>query len=349
MKNLLLIDGSSMLTTSYFGTMPSAYYKARTKEEKEVIFKKLLKTSTGKYVNAVYPTMKTIVSLLKEQKPSHILVAWDLTRDTFRKEIYSEYKGTRGETDDPLKEQFGTMQKLLEELNIPQAKSLEYEADDYLGSYAKKFQEDIPVSILTKDRDSLQLCDYNTRVWLVTTRADDLNEKYGIDTKEFNLPKNIFEYTPLYIAEEYGGLTPEQLVDLKALVGDTSDNIPGVKGVGEKSAIPLVKEYGTIENIYDTITDLGKNEEKELKEFWKKSLGIIKSPINYLLKEPKEEGEITGQASAFMSKKLGEIKLDIPIEHKLEEIEYSFNENIELMKNIFEKYEFKSLIKSYLK
>lgn len=348
MKRLLLIDGSSMLTTAYFGTMPSAYYKAKTMEEKAPIFEKILKTSSGKYVNAVYPMMKTMISLLKEQQPTHILVAWDLTRNTFRKEIYAEYKGTRSETDKPLKEQFATIQEMLEELKIPQARSMEFEADDYLGSYAAKFQDDIPVYVMTKDRDSLQLCDRNTRVWLVTGRADDLNEKYGIDTKEFNLPKNVFEYTPLYIEEEYG-LTPNELVDLKALVGDTSDNIPGVKGVGDKSAIPLIKEYGTIENLYDNIRNLDKAEEKELKAFWKNSLGIAKSPLNYLIKKASEEGEIVGEDSAVLSKRLGAIRLDTPIEHSLDDLEYSFDENEKIMKKVFEEYEFKTLLKNYFK
>lgn len=348
MKGLLLIDGSSMLTTSYFGTMPSAYYKAKTMEEKEPIFEKLLKTSEGKYVNAVYPMMKTIVSLLKEQQPSHILVAWDLTRNTFRKELYSEYKGTRSKTDDPLIEQFGTMQEILEKIGIKQARCTNFEADDYLGSYAARFQDEIPVYVMTKDRDSLQLCDRNTRVWLVTGKADDLNEKYGIDTKEFNIPNNVFEYTPLYIEEEYG-ITPNELIDLKALVGDTSDNIPGVKGIGDKSAIPLIKEYGTIENLYDNIRDLSKDEEKELKIFFKNSLGIAKSPINYLLKKGTEEGEILGEEAAILSKKLGTIRLDAPIEHRLEDMEYSFENKKGELKKVFEEYEFKSLIKNYLK
>lgn len=349
MRSLLLIDGSSMLTTAYFGTMPSAYYKAKTAEEKETIFNKLLKTSDGKYVNAVYPMMKTIVSILKEQSPSHILVAWDLTRNTFRKEIYSEYKGTRSETDKPLKEQFATMQELLEKLNIPQAKSMNFEADDFLGSYASKFQDEIIVNIMTKDRDSLQLCDRNIRVWLVTGKADALNEKYGINVKEHNIPNNVFEYTPLYISEEYGGLTPEQLVDLKALVGDTSDNIPGVKGVGDKAAIPLIKEYGTIENLYDSIRDLDKKEEKEIKTFFKDELKIARSPINYLLKKPTEEGEIVGEEAANLSKKLGQIRLDAPIEHELNDLEYSFEDNKNKMIKTFEEYEFKFLIKNYLK
>ena len=348
MKRLLLIDGSSMLTTSYFGTMPSAYYRAKSVEEKEAIFEKLLKTSSGKYVNAVFPMMKTIMSILKEQKPTHILVAWDLTRNTFRKEIYSEYKGTRSETDEPLKEQFATMQEILEGLNIAQAKSFEFEADDFLGSYAHKFQDELIVNIMTKDRDSLQLCDNNTRVWLVTSKADELNEKYGINSEEFNIPKNVFEYTPLYIKEEYGGLTPSQLVDLKALVGDTSDNIPGVKGVGEKAAIPLIREYGTIENLYENIRELDKNEEKNLKTFWKEHLKIARSPLSYLLKEG-TDGEILGEEAAILSKKLGQIRLDAPIEHTLEDLEYSFDENKKAIKAKLEEYEFKSIIKTYLK
>lgn len=233
MKKLLLIDGSSMLSTSFFGTLPTFYHKSDEIKQAQIL-NNLLKTSKGKYVNAVYPMTKILLKILTEQKPTHILVAWDLTRDTFRREIYKEYKGTREETVYPLKEQFKTMQDILKKLNIPQAIDNKYEADDFLGSYAKKFQNEIPISILTKDRDSLQLVDYNTSVWLNTSKSKKLNDKYNINKQYVeSLPDNIFEFTPLYIEKEYG-LTPSQLIDLKAIIGDKGDNIPGIKGIGKK-------------------------------------------------------------------------------------------------------------------
>ena len=182
----------------------------------------------------------------------------------------------------------------------------------------------------------------------MASKAEDLNKKYEIDIESFNIPKNVFEYTPMYIEEEYG-VTPKELIDLKALVGDTSDNIPGVKGIGEKSAIPLIKEYGTIENLYDTIRDLDKKEEKAIKEFWKSSLGIAKSPLNYLLKVGENSEDILGERAAIISKTLGEIRLDAPIKYTLEDLNYSFEENMGNIKDVFQEYEFKSLLKTYFK
>ena len=136
-----------------------------------------------------------------------------------------------------------------------------------------------------KDNDYLQLVSESTKAWIVTSKADEMFAKYGINPKDYEIPSGVFEYTVTTFADEIGLNHPSEFVDAKAIMGDKSDNIPGVHGVGDKAAIPLVKEYGTLENIYNTIEGLSPKEEKELKKFFKESLGISRSPIAYMLKE----------------------------------------------------------------
>lgn len=285
-KKLLIIDGSSLLSTSFYATA-TAYLMAKTDEDKEKALERLMKTSDGRYTNGVFPFMRTILSLIKKNNPTHMAVVWDVSRQTFRQEIAGgTYKGTRKATPHPLKEQFITTQNLLQGI-IPQFLSgrddeIIYEADDFAGSLAKRFQKEIPVFLHTKDEDYLQLLDVNTRVWLGSSKADKMFEDLGLDRKDFNVPDGFFEFT-LSTLEDIKGLKPYQIVEYKALCGDTSDNIPGVKGVGEKAVIPLLQEYGNIEAIYNTIENLSAKEEKELKKFFKESLGIGRSPISYLL------------------------------------------------------------------
>ena len=141
------------------------------------------------------------------------------------------------------------------------------------------------MALFTKDMDYLQLISEHTKAWIVTSKADEMFAKYNINPKDFEIPSGVFEYTMTSFSDEIGLNAPEEFVDAKAIMGDKSDNIPGVHGVGDKAAIPLVKEYGTLENIYDTIEGLSPKEEKELKKFFKESLGISRSPIAYMLKE----------------------------------------------------------------
>ena len=246
-----------------------------------------MKTSDGRYTNGVFPFMRTLLSLIKKNQPTHLAVVWDVSRQTFRQEIAGgTYKGTRKATPHPLKEQFISTQNLLKGI-IPQFLSGRddeevYEADDFAGSLAKRFQTEIPVFLHTKDEDYLQLIDSNTRVWLGSSKADKMFEDLNLSRQEFNVPDGFFEFT-LSTLKDIKGLEPYQIVEYKALCGDTSDNIPGVKGVGEKAVIPLLQEYGTIEAIYETIENLSAKEEKELKKFFKESLGIGRSPISYML------------------------------------------------------------------
>ena len=285
-EKLLIIDGSSLLSTSFYATA-TAYLMAKTDEDKEKALERLMKTSDGRYTNGVFPFMRTLLSLIKKNEPTHLAVVWDVSRQTFRQEIAGgTYKGTRKATPHPLKEQFISTQNLLQGI-IHQFLSGRddeevYEADDFAGSLAKRFQTEIPVFLHTKDEDYLQLVDSNTRVWLGSSKADKMFEDLNLNRQEFNVPDGFFEFT-LSTLKDIKGLKPYQIVEYKALCGDTSDNIPGVKGVGEKAVIPLLQEYGTIEAIYETIENLSAKEEKELKKFFKESLGIGRSPISYML------------------------------------------------------------------
>lgn len=285
-EKLLIIDGSSLLSTSFYATA-TAYLMAKTDEDKEKALERLMKTSDGRYTNGVFPFMRTLLSLIKKNQPTHLAVVWDVSRQTFRQEIAGgTYKGTRKATPHPLKEQFISTQNLLQGI-IPQFLSGRddeevYEADDFAGSLAKRFQTEIPVFLHTKDEDYLQLVDSNTRIWLGSSKADKMFEDLNLNRQEFNVPDGFFEFT-LSTLKDIKGLEPYQIVEYKALCGDTSDNIPGVKGVGEKAVIPLLQEYGTIEAIYETIENLSAKEEKELKKFFKESLGIGRSPISYML------------------------------------------------------------------
>ena len=285
-EKLLIIDGSSLLSTSFYATA-TAYLMAKTDEDKEKALTRLMKTSDGRYTNGVFPFMRTLLSLIKKNQPTHLAIVWDVSRQTFRQEIAGgTYKGTRKATPHPLKEQFISTQNLLQGI-IPQFLSGRddeevYEADDFAGSLAKRFQTEIPVFLHTKDEDYLQLVDSNTRVWLGSSKADKMFEDLNLNRQEFNVPDGFFEFT-LSTLKDIKGLEPYQIVEYKALCGDTSDNIPGVKGVGEKAVIPLLQEYGTIEAIYETIENLSAKEEKELKKFFKESLGIGRSPISYML------------------------------------------------------------------
>lgn len=322
---LLIIDGSSLLSTCYYAVLPREIMFAKTEEEKRKHYDKILHAADGTYTNAVFGVLKTIVSILNKQKPDHIAFVFDKTRDTFRRKLYPEYKGTRSATPEPLKAQFVLIETLLADVGFQVLFSDQYEADDYAGSLAEKFREEIQVIVMTKDHDYLQLVndEYNVRAWMVQSKqekADELYERhylpFGIQKEQLNLPEKVFEFTAAHVyAEE--GVWPEHIVDLKAIQGDSSDNIPGIKGVSS-AAPPLLNEYGTVEALYEEINGCGEDKKavKELQDFWKNDLGITRSPYKALTKTG-EEGELCGEAAAQLSKQLATIKTDIPLEFKL--------------------------------
>lgn len=299
-NKLLLIDGSSLLSTSFFGSLGQTnYYRVKTEEAKQEELKKLMKTTDGRYTNGVYTMSKILLTIMKKVKPTHMAVAWDVNRESLeRKKKFSGYKGHRQDTLPQLGAQFGLMQEVLDQMNIPQFKLIGHEADDIIGTFAKTFEDEIPVYVMTKDQDALQLITEKTRVWLTTSKSKDLYKERNIDPKDLPIPDGVFEFTPQSFEEEYG-IKPIQIIDMKSLEGDSSDNIPGVAGVGPASVGPLLREYGTIEGIYEVIEN---SPEDELKTFFKEELGIKQSPIAKLLK--KSNIELAEEIHRLLEKEL---------------------------------------------
>ncbi|WP_367565793.1 5'-3' exonuclease H3TH domain-containing protein [Lacrimispora sp.] len=325
-RKFIIVDGSSMLSTCYYAVLPREIMFAKTEEEKQKHYDKILHAKDGTYTNAIFGMLNMVVSLMKKQKPEYIAFVFDKTRDTFRRELYAEYKGTRGVTPEPLINQFILIEEILKSAGFQVLLSEQYEADDYAGSLVMKFREETSIILMTKDHDYLQLVndEHNVRAWMVQTKqekADDLYKKYysfyGVNKKDINLPEKVFEYTAATVLREEG-VRPEQIADLKGIQGDSSDNIPGVKGVS--SAAPLLlREYGTVEEIYRSIREAegDKKSLKELQDFWKNELGISRSPYKAMTKESEEE--LCGEKAALLSKTLATMKTDISIDMSLED------------------------------
>lgn len=200
--HILIIDGSSLLVRAFFATAHSG---------------RLMRTKSGLYTNAVNGFLHMLLGACDSMDPSHLFVAWDVSRDTFRREIYPAYKGTRGELPVELHPQFDLAREVLDQLGVAQQSDPRYEADDIIGSLACKAEDEgYRVTVLTGDRDALQLVTDSVTVAIM---------KKGI--KELEL------FSPSRLLEDWG-IFARQIVDLKGLMGDTSDNIPGVPGIGER-------------------------------------------------------------------------------------------------------------------
>lgn len=281
MKKIIIIDGNSLMNRVFYALPP-------------------MNTRDGKNTNAIYGLSVILLKIIEDYKPNYIAAAFDKKAPTFRHLEYQDYKAGRKKMPEELAEQFEPAKQLLRAFNVGIYEIEGYEADDIIGTMAKLYeQQGFEVLILTGDRDSLQLVSDNIKV---------IFTKKGI--------KDIEVYDKSTIKEKYG-ITPNQIIDLKGLMGDASDNIPGVPGVGEKTALKLLIEYGNVEEIYN---NLDKISAKKLKEN---------------LEHNKEQ--------AFLSKKLATINCNVPLEYKLEEMDIN-NANYIEVKNKFEALEFKSLI-----
>ncbi|NMA15815.1 MAG: DNA polymerase I, partial [Erysipelotrichia bacterium] len=218
MKKLLLIDGNSMLFRAYYAT----------------VYGQSMSTSSGIPTNAIYGFALMLQKALKDIEPEYVFVAFDSDKTTYRHQIYPEYKGTRSETPEDLKTQFPIIREYLDALHITHYEKSGLEADDIIGSIAKQTR-DYKIAILTSDKDLLQIVDDNTDVFLMQR---GITEMARMDSEA--------------VLEKYE-LTPKQIIDLKGLAGDSSDNIPGVTMVGDKTATRLLKEYKTVEGVYENI------------------------------------------------------------------------------------------------
>ena len=310
---LLIIDGSSLLTTMFFGNLPREILFAKTDEEKEKYFYKIMQNSRGVYTNAIFGFFRTLFKILSGgARPKYLAIAWDMGRDTFRRKIDSSYKANRKSTMKPLSQQFERIEAMLDAAGFRQFMSEDYEADDFAGTLASRFEDEVNVRIMTKDNDYLQLVSENTHLFLMHStqeKTDELYKKYGIEKKS-TVPDRCFEYDPELVEKEFM-IKPASVPDLKGLMGDTSDNIKGIKGVGGETAAKMIAHYGTIEAMYEEIGPLPITpaRQKELTELFK-SFGINRPPIKLLTKQD-EEG--CARDDAMKSKQLATIKRDIDL------------------------------------
>mgnify|MGYP002868804652 CR=1 FL=1 len=340
----LIIDGSSMLSTNYYGTLPFSVLTAKTDEEKAKHFKEIMQTKDGVYTNGVFSSLRNILNIINDQQPEGIAVCLDASRDTFRRELYSDYKAQRGGTPSPLKEQFNTFNKILNEIGIPTFYSTRFEADDLAGSLARKIESlGGTCAVMSADKDYYQLVTSNTKFWrIIPSPAQPKYKKlYGINfsqyVKDNNLPKGVFEITEdtgIIADKEIIHLTPEQFIDYLSVVGDKVDNIPGVQSVGPKSIVPLLQEYGTLSDIYSAIQEaMDEGTMKQLADDFKE-IGVKKSTINALM-DHKDEADL--------SRLLAQINCSCPVPNDLES--YKLNINKDGLAEVINRYEFKSLEK----
>lgn len=283
MKKLVVIDGNSILNRAFYGIMGS----------------KMLQTADGTYTNAVYGFLNIMFKTIEDESPDYMAVAFDVKHPTKRHEMYKDYKGTRKGMPDELAMQMPIIKNVLKAMNITIIELPGYEADDILGTLAKRAEkEKFEVTLLTGDRDSFQLATDNITIRIPRTKQGKTETDY------FNKDK---------ILETYGVL-PTELIEVKGLMGDSSDNIPGVPGIGEKTAINLVKEFKTIDNLYEKL----QKDESGLKGKLKENLENNKD-------------------LAILSRELGTIDINAPVENELESlkiIDWNNEEVLELFKEL---------------
>ena len=266
MDKLVLIDGNSIMNRAFYGIMGS----------------KMLTTKDGKYTNAVYGFLAIMFKILEDIQPQYIAVAFDLKGPTARHEMYEGYKANRHGMPDELAEQMPIIKDVLKAMNIDIIEKQGYEGDDILGTLAKYGEKQgLDVTILSGDRDTFQLASDHITIRIPRTKAGKT------ETEDYNRAK---------VLEEYG-LEPEQLIEVKALQGDTSDNIPGVPGIGPKTAISLIQRYHTVEELYKKV-EAGEDD----------------------LKGKQRENIVNNKEMAELSRKLGEINTHVPIDDNLEDI-----------------------------
>ncbi|MCK9478046.1 MAG: DNA polymerase I [Firmicutes bacterium] len=287
MEKLMILDGNSIVNRAFYGI-------------------RLLTNSEGLYTNAVYGFLNILFKYMDEEKPDYLCVAFDLPAPTFRHVQYKEYKAQRKPMPEELAVQIPVLKEVLSAMRVNMLSLEGYEADDIIGTVARHCEEgDINCVILTGDRDGLQLATKNTKIKLVTTKAGSTG------TTDFNADM---------VFEKYG-ITPNEFIDLKALMGDPSDNIPGVAGVGEKTASNLIKKYKSIEYIYQNLNELD-----------------VTAAVRNRLEN--------GRDMAFLSKQLATIDVRTPIEFDFKKCAKSDYDNDRLL-DIFKKLNFNSFIQRF--
>jgi 5'-3' exonuclease len=279
--NLMLVDGMALLFRAFFATAVTGQFMINSK---------------GIPTNAVNGFVKHFLTAVSKFKPSHVAVCWDMGSKTFRTEMFPDYKGNRSEAPVELIPQFDLVKEVVESFDIPNIGITGYEADDCIGTIAKDASRDANVHILTGDQDILQLIDDNIFVILL---------KKGFGNYLVHSKDTFFEEK---------GITPKQMIDLKALMGDPSDNYPGVKGIGEKTALKLLTQFEDVDGIVANLHQLTKTQKTKIEQ----DLEML-----------------------YLSRRLAEIKCDVPLNYSLEEALFKINQDKVITK--FEEVEMRGL------
>ncbi|OHX48264.1 5'-3' exonuclease [Cytobacillus oceanisediminis] len=279
--SLLLVDGMALLFRAYFATAMSGQFMINSK---------------GIPTNGVYGFVKHFLTAVSSFSPTHVAVCWDMGSKTFRTEMFDAYKANRPEAPIELVPQFDLVKEVVEAFDVPNIGLEGYEADDCIGTIARKASQEAEVLILTGDQDILQLLDDNISVIL-------LQKGYG----------NYLVHTTETFYEEKG-ITPKQMIDLKAFMGDTSDNYPGVKGIGEKTALKLLQQFEHIEGVLENLEQLTKGQRAKIEQ----DLEML-----------------------HLSRQLAEIKCDVPVECPLDLAQFTMNREKVIEK--FSEIEFRGL------
>ncbi|WP_147533730.1 5'-3' exonuclease [Bacillus marasmi] len=279
--NLMLVDGMALLFRAYFATAVTGQFMINSK---------------GIPTNAVNGFVKHFLTAVSKFKPSHVAVCWDMGSKTFRTEMFPDYKANRSDAPVELIPQFDLVKEVVASFDIPNIGIPGYEADDCIGTIAKSTGGEANVHILTGDQDILQLIDENIYVIL-------LKKGFG----------NYLVHSKDTFYEEKG-ITPRQMIDLKALMGDPSDNYPGVKGIGEKTALKLLTQFQDVDGIVANLHQLTKTQKTKIEQ---------------------------DMEMLYLSRKLAEIKCDVPLTHNMDEALLKFDQEKVLSK--FEEVEMRGL------
>ncbi|MDK4449614.1 DNA polymerase I [Enterococcus casseliflavus] len=285
-NKLLLVDGNSVAFRAFFALHNSL---------------ERFKNANGLHTNAIYAFHTMFENVMAKEQPTHVLVAFDAGKTTFRTAMYEDYKGGRSKTPGEFKEQMPYIRELINALGVQYYELDNYEADDIIGTLANKVDKELfDVVVLSGDRDLTQLATEHVKVDITVKGVSEIES-----------------YTPAHVAEKYDGLTPLQIIDMKGLAGDASDNIPGVTKIGEKTAIKLLKEYGSVEGIYEHIDEMKKSKMKE--------------------------NLINDREIAFLSKQLATIDVDAPIEVDVDKLKYE-GKDLEKLVPFYQEMNFNSFL-----
>jgi 5'-3' exonuclease len=280
-QTIMLVDGMALLFRAYFASATSGYIR---------------RTKAGVPTNAIYGFVRYFWDAIETFNPSHVICCWDLGGPTFRVQEYSAYKGNRSEAPDDLIPQFSMIKDVVESFGIPNVSCQGYEADDCIGTLASQISQEMNVTVLTGDHDLLQLVNPTTSVIIM---------KKGQGNYKVYTPESLYEEKQLF---------PRQIIEMKALMGDASDNYPGVRGIGEKTAMKLVQEYGSIEGILENLDQL--------------SSGV----------RTKIENDLE---MLHLSRRLAEIHCTVPVEYSLESCQLELDHD--LVSSKFQELEMNSL------